>query len=202
VTTTIHLVRHAAHDLVDRVLVGRDDGVGLSGAGFRQAQALATRFAGGRIATVQSSPQLRAQQTAQPIAEMRGVPLRTAQELDELDMGAWTDRSFAELKHDPRWQLWNAQRANTRPPQGESMRELQRRVLGYLHYLATTYDGEDVVIVTHAEPIRAAVLHYLQRSLDDFATVQIAPASVTTILVRGRSGDIITNNGFRDFIAA
>src|SRR5205814_4109461 len=137
------------------------------------------------------------------IAARRGLPLRTTAEFDELDMGAWTGRSFAELKHDPQWQLWNTQRANAGPPQGESMRELQRRVVGHLHDVAKAYDGEEVVIVTHAEPIRAAVLHCLGLSLDEFPSVQIAPASVTTILVRGRSGEIVPNHkSFKDFVAA
>jgi probable phosphoglycerate mutase len=203
VTTTIHFVRHAVHDLVDRVLVGRDPGVGLSGAGIRQAQALGTHFAARSIARVQASPQLRARQTAQPIADLHGLRLEVVPEVDELDMGAWTGRSFQELERDPQWQLWNSQRNEARPPHGETMRELQRRVLRHLHHVGDAYRGEEVVIVSHAEPIRAAVLHFLALSPDDFLSVQIAPASVTTIVLRERSGEVVRNNDcIEDFVAA
>ena len=202
-TTTIHLVRHAVHEVVNRVLIGRNASIGLSGVGFQQAQALGNRFACSKLASVQSSPQLRARQTARPIAEMHGLPLEDAPEFDEIDMGTWTGRSFEELKHDPQWQVWNSQRDTARPPRGENMRELQRRVMDRLYHVAKTNGGEEVVIVSHAEPIRAAVLYYLQLSLDDFLSVQIAPASVTTIVMRGQSGEIVANSdSIRDFVAA
>src|SRR5205085_8476693 len=103
----------------------------------------------------------------------------------------------------PQWQVWNLQRDTARPPRGESMRELQRRVVDRLYHVAKTYGGEEVVIVSHAEPIRAAVLHYLQLSLDDFLSVQIAPASVTTFLMHGRSEEIVANSdSIKDFITA
>ena len=202
-TTTIHLVRHAAHELVDRVLIGRNTSIGLSGAGFQQAQALGNRFASSKLASVQSSPQLRARQTARPIAEMHGLPLEDAPEFDEIDVGTWTGRSFEELKHDSQWQVWNSQRDTARPPRGESMRELQCRVVDCLYHVAKTNGGEEVVIVSHAEPIRAAVLHYLQLSLDNFLGVQIAPASVTTLVMRGRNGEIVVNSdSIKDCVAA
>jgi len=40
-----------------------------------------------------------------------------------------------------------------------------------------------VVIVSHAEPIRAALLHYARIPLDNFLSVDIAPASVSTLAV-------------------
>jgi broad specificity phosphatase PhoE len=202
VTTTIHLVRHAAHELLDRVLVGRDPSVSLSGAGVRQAQALGKRFAASRTICVQSSPQLRARQTAEAIAQVHGLPLTTATEVDELDVGTWSGRSFADLDQDPQWRLWNSDRSRASPPGGESMHALQRRIVDHLTDVADAHRNGEVVIVSHAEPIRAAVLHYLELSLDAYNEVQVAPASVTTILVRGRSGEIILNNDHIEDLAA
>jgi probable phosphoglycerate mutase len=40
-----------------------------------------------------------------------------------------------------------------------------------------------VLIVSHAEPIRAALLHYSGIALDDFLSIEVDPASVSTLSV-------------------
>jgi len=55
-------------------------------------------------------------------------------------------------------------------------------------------------MVSHAEPIRAAVLHYCGLPLDDFARIAVEPASITTVLLRGRNGRIgRANERLEDF---
>ena len=179
--STVFFVRHAAHRYLGRVLVGRMPGVRLEETGHEQALALAERLKDEHITTVQSSPRERACETAEPIAGRAGVPLEIASALDEIDLGEWTGKSFAELNEDVRWQRWNAERAAARPPRGESMRELQRRVLEHLAALHAADPGGRFVLVSHAEVIRAAVLHCLDMPLDDFARIEIAPATISTI---------------------
>ena len=82
---------------------------------------------------MQTSPQPRARQTADAIALGAGLSSEIACNLNELDMGEWTGRSFAELERDPRWRAWNERRASSRPPGGESMAAIRRRMLGHLH---------------------------------------------------------------------
>src|SRR5215203_6843088 len=120
---TIFLVRHAAHDRVDRVLCGRMPGVGLGEAGRRQAEALARRFADAAVDAVWTSPLDRARETAEPIAGRLGLPVRTSDGLAEIDFGAWTGLPFDALRDDPRWRRWNEARGSERPPPGESMGE-------------------------------------------------------------------------------
>ena len=72
--TTLHLVRHAAHGLLGRVLAGRMPGVALTAEGTAQADALADALAGRPIRAVLSSPVQRAQATAAPIAARHGLP--------------------------------------------------------------------------------------------------------------------------------
>jgi len=160
-------------------------GVGLSPAGHEQASRLARQFADDRIDLVESSPQQRARETAQPIADALGVALRSDAGLDEIDLGEWTGSPFDRLGDDPRWRVWNERRGTSRPPGGESMRELQLRVVGYLERLRLS--DKNAVIVSHAEPIRAAILHYREIALDAFASIAIDPASVT-VLSMGRRG--------------
>jgi probable phosphoglycerate mutase len=192
VTTTIILVRHSHHDLIGRVLVGREPNVSLSVAGTRQAQRLAAVLVRRGVADVKSSPQLRARQTAWPIAAMLGKPVEIMAEFDEADFGAWSGRAFEQLQNDCHWQRWNSDREACRPPGGETMRELQSRVLAGLSRLAKAHPGQCIAVVTHAEPARAAVLNYRGISLGEFARVEIDPGSCTTLKFDGEQGAIVS----------
>jgi broad specificity phosphatase PhoE len=187
---TILLVRHTSYSLIDRLLVGRAPHVGLSELGWRQARALARDLAQRPISRVQSSPQRRARETAEPIARTLGLPVEIAPRMDELDVGLWTGASFEKLNRSPQWEAWNSKRSSTRPPKGESMQELQKRVLDHLATLECEHPGEDIVLVSHAEPIRAAILHYRGLSLDAFAQVKVDPGSITVLRLNGRDGEI------------
>jgi probable phosphoglycerate mutase len=192
--TTVHLVRHAVHPLVDRVLVGRTSGAQLGKEGREQARALARRLAGDRIAAVQSSPRERALETAALIAAPLGLPVDIVPELDEADFGQWAGCSFEQLNRDPRWFAWNSERGTARPPDGETMLELQKRILGHLSRLQEEKAETKVVLVSHAEVIRAALLHFLGIALDGFARVEIAPASISTLLLNGSGAQVIGCN--------
>ena len=61
------------------------------------------------------------------------------------------------------------------------MRELQNRVLAGLSRLAKAHPGRRIAVVTHAEPARAAVLHYRGIPLGEFARVEIDPGSCTAL---------------------
>jgi len=175
---------------VDAVLVGRMAGAGLDDNGREQACRIGRLLAGRGITAIQSSPQMRARQTAQPIAGQAGVPIEIADAVDEIDVGDWTGRPVSALEADPLWQLWNRARGSARPPRGESMQELQQRVVRHLYGLASECPDARVVVVSHAEVIRAALLHVLKLPLDDFWKVEVAPASISTLVIEGGRAEV------------
>ena len=176
----IHLIRHGEHALLGRVLCGRMAGVGLDEFGRRQMAACASRLSP-RPSMIQSSPRLRALQSANILAEPFRLPVEVVSDMDEIDVGDWTSASFAELDRDPHWQRWNARRGSNAPPNGESMQALQVRVVRHLVNLAREASCRTVAIVSHAEPIRAALLHFKGIPLDDFLSIEVAPASISTL---------------------
>jgi probable phosphoglycerate mutase len=183
---TIHLVRHGHHALIAGVLCGRTPGVELDELGCRQMSICAGRFRA-RPCAIQSSPQRRAQQSAGILGWHLGLPVEIVAAVDELDCGDWTGRSFDELAEDPNWQRWNSHRGTSRPPNGESMICLQRRVVQHIEQLRADCGDGAILIVSHAEPIRAALLYYANIPLDDFLSVAVDPASVSTLSI-DRSG--------------
>jgi broad specificity phosphatase PhoE len=191
-TTRVHLVRHAAHSLIDRVLVGRMEGVPLSEEGRRQACSLTRRLGTRRVAGIYTSPRQRARETAHIIADRIGLTPEVTTRLDEINFGSWTGRTFSQLGADPAWRYWNEARSRARPPGGETMREAQARALHYISETHRARPGSTIVMVTHAEIIRAVVLHCLAWPLDAWQGVEIAPASVTTLDIRPSGSALVS----------
>jgi len=183
VTTTFFLVRHAAHDRVGTVLCGRMPGVSLGSAGRAQAQRLSERFANENVASIRTSPLERARETAEPIAARLGKPLEVCASISEIDFGGWSGMSFEALEHDPRWISWNHARAVIRPPDGETMLEAQTRIVNAMEQLRNTYSGQSVMLVSHGDVIKAALLYCLGMPLDAYSRFDIEPASVSTVVI-------------------
>jgi len=177
---TIHLVRHGHHALLGRTLCGRKNGVPLDDIGCEEMARCAINLSP-RPSFIQSSPQRRCMQSASILGAHFRLPIEIVPAFDELDYGEWTGRPFDELSRDPQWSRWNRRRSSARPPAGESMRSLQNRVVSHLEQLRDDPGAGTVVAVSHAEPIRAALLYYARRRLDDFMSIEIDPASVSTL---------------------
>lgn len=183
-TTTFLLIRHAAHDNVGGFLAGRGVDVCLGEHGREQARRLAKRMYRHRPDTLHSSPRRRTRETAAAIRAALGVEESVAPELDEIDFGeSWCGRTFEELNQDPLWRRWNADRLHASTPAGETLRDVQDRIVGHIERVAGEMPEQAVALVTHADVIKVAVAHYLRLALDRIDLFDIAPASVSTLAV-------------------
>ena len=190
---TLFLIRHASHGLLDQVLAGRTPGVGLSEVGRREAEALARHLADRRIVRVLASPLERTRETAAVLAARLGCDVEVADEINEIDCGDWTGAAFPVLAADPRWQTWNAARAEAGTPNGETMRAVQARAMSLVERLADT--GEtSIALVSHSDVIKAIVCAVLGVSLDRHDAFAIDPASVTTLRFWGQVGRLVRMN--------
>lgn len=192
--TRFSLIRHGSHDVIDHILVGRMPGVRLNSEGRDQATRVANHLSREPVDAVESSPQLRAQEMAKPIAERFKLEIAISAGMDELDAGAWTGQSFAALDDDPLWSLWNTTRGAVRAPGGESMLELQTRAVDHLNRVASARPDGHVALCSHAEVIRAVALHALNLPLDDFHRVDIAPATISTFAIDRDGIEVIALN--------
>ncbi len=181
----IVLARHATCARMNSILLGRSVDPPLDEQGEGQARVLAASLLAIPRLIVESSPRRRARHTAGIIAAMRDTVVRVAPQMDEVDFGAWSGRSFADLAGDPQWRRWNKYRAVSRTPAGESIRDVQERAFAHLRKLAQTAHGETALIVTHAEVIRSIVLLAQQAPIEDYTRVEILPASLTRLTIEG-----------------
>ncbi len=180
---TYVLVRHGAHDLIGKRLVGRDPEIRLNAAGMKQANRLAAKLAGSEIDAVYSSPLTRAQETAMPIAARLGRPVQSAESINEFDFGDWTGAPFRDLERSAAWRMFNVFRSGTGAPNGESMLDVQARVIGFMNALREQKPDGRFVLVSHGDVIRAAILHLLGLTLDLYDRIEIGPGSLSTAVV-------------------
>ncbi|MFL5574996.1 MAG: histidine phosphatase family protein [Gemmatimonadaceae bacterium] len=192
--TTFLLVRHATCDPVGRSLAGRAPGVRLDADGRAQAHRLAARLAAAPLAAVYSSPLERARETAAAIAERAGVAVETHDGLTELDVGAWTGRTFAELAPDDLWRRFNSFRGGTRPPRGELMLEAQARAVAALLGLRDRHPSGVVAAVSHADVIKGIVAHVAGIPLDLTHRLEVSPASVSVVTIDAEGARLLRLN--------
>ena len=176
-----YLIRHAMNDFVGKKLAGRMPGVHLNEEGRAQARLLARKLAAAGIERVYSSPRERALETAEALSEAMGVKVETRPTLDEVESGDWTGKTFAELEADPRWQTYNRFRSGTRVPGGETMLETQGRVVTEILNLYEAHPSATIAILSHADPIRAALVYFLGMPIDFFHRIEISPASFSVL---------------------
>jgi broad specificity phosphatase PhoE len=183
-TTTFFLLRHAAHDDVGSYLAGRSPNVLLGPNGRAQAVRLAERMQREKFAAIISSPRERTQETAHAVSVTCEVgPIELRHDLDEIDFGSWSGKSFVELNLDPAWHRWNEQRLVAVTPGGESMKAVRKRIYGCMRDLCRLHSGETVVLVTHADVIKSAVCSVLGMAADGGFRFDIDPASISVVVM-------------------
>jgi probable phosphomutase (TIGR03848 family) len=182
-STLLLLVRHGQTPTTGATLPGRARGLHLAEAGIAQAGAVATRIAGLEgVAAVYASPLERTRETAKPIARALGLKVVSEKGLLECDFGEWTGAKLADLRKKPEWSTVQRYPSGFRFPGGESFPEMQQRMVSTLDRLAERHRGATAVVVSHADPIKAAVAHALGTHLDLFQRIVISPCSVSAIL--------------------
>jgi len=194
-TTTILLVRHGETPTTGKVLPGRAPGLHLADVGRAQAVVVAERLAGIEVAALYCSPLERTVETAAPIAEAFGLEAILEPGLLECDFGEWTGADLSELNAKPEWATIQRAPSTFRFPGGESFPEMQFRIVSAIERIRTTHEGETVVCVSHADPIKAAVAYALGTHLDLFQRIVVSPCSVSAIaFTPGQAPVVLTVN--------
>ena len=180
--TVFHLVRHGEHVWRGRgILAGRSAGVGLTHEGRAQMIAIGQCLGGEEIVGLYASPLQRTRESAEILAARLGLAVQFRDDLIELDFGEWTGLSFDEVRRDGRWEAWRTCRSLAAVPGGETMRQVQVRTVDALAELHRLHQRGAVVVVSHGDVIRAALLFALGMPLDLYARIEIGIASISTI---------------------
>lgn len=195
--TTLYLVRHGHTDFVAQgKLPGHLPGIHLTEQGAAQAAQLAERLRGAHLGGVYCSPLERARQTAKPIAEAAGLPVSIRPGLSELDIGSWQGLSLKAARRRKLWATVQFAPSMARFPQGESFIEAQSRIVSEIEHLRTLHPSRKAAFacVSHADPIKLAIAHYLGLPLDLFQRLTVAPASISVLELNPRGARLLSMN--------
>lgn len=214
--TTVFLVRHGSTSTTGKVLPGRAAGLHLSDAGREQAEAVAARLSAWSeavshrmrrtgqagepqpgISAVYSSPLERTRETAAPIAKALGVRVKVERGLLECDFGEWTGSLLKDLVKLPEWSTVQRYPSGFRFPGGESFAGMQARIVDTIGRLRAAHSGETIVVVSHADPIKAAVADAVGSHLDLFQRIVISPCSVTAVVYGSHGPTVLAVNSTR-----
>jgi broad specificity phosphatase PhoE len=180
--TTIHLIRHGANDYVETGrLAGRATGVVLNERGTREASRLASEPVLQKVAAIYSSPLERARQTAEPLAEALGLEIQVLEDLNEIDFGEWTGRDYKELENNEEWKRYNLFRSGSPATGGESLIDVQYRMIRAVGQIRHAHPEEDVAVFSHGDPIRSLMCWSLGIPLDLILRIDIGLCSLSTI---------------------
>jgi len=151
--TVVHLLRHGEVDNPTHILYGRLPNFHLSEAGVLMAKRAAATLVTRDVVAVVSSPLERAVETATPIAEQFGLPIRVDDRLIEA-ANHFEGRTFGvgdgALKHPGNWRhVVNP----FRPSWGEPYEEIAARVLAAVVAARDEARGHEAVCVSHQLPI-------------------------------------------------
>ncbi|MDQ3932707.1 MAG: histidine phosphatase family protein, partial [Actinomycetota bacterium] len=178
---TVILVRHAVTAATGRRLGGRTPAP-LSDQGRTQAEAAAERLAVLPVKAVYSSPMVRTLQTADAIARRHRIRVRELEGVQEFDYGTWTDRPLGQLRRTKLWRVIQAAPSRVTFPKGESFRDAQTRAVDAIERVVRRHpDRATVVVVSHADVIKAIVAHYAGIPLDLFQRLVVGPTSVSVL---------------------
>ncbi len=193
-STRVVLVRHAVTAQTGPLLSGRAPGIDLSADGRAQAERTAERLAVLPVAAVYSSPLERTMQTAELIAKHHGRDVVIEPGVLEADYGDWTGGEIKELVKTDLWKVVQRSPSRASFPGGESIATMQARIVAAIEAIAARHPGEVVVVVSHADPIKAAVAQFTGLHLDQFQRLVISPASVTVLELTDVGATLLCSN--------
>lgn len=161
---------------------GQSD-VPLTDEGRYQAKLLSESLEGERIDTVYASDLERTIETAEIIAKPHGLKVALAPDMREINFGIWEGYTYEEIiaQWPEEFEKWKEDPFRISPPDGETFLELCTRVSKFLKITARKHPEENVLIVSHAGPIRAVLLTLLNLKYEFFWKFKISNTSLTII---------------------
>lgn len=169
----------------------------LSPRGVEQAQRLAARLKPRHLDHIYASPLLRANHTAQVVAEAKGMAVLPLPGVMEYDFGELSGMNLTEIEaRHP--ELAAAHRARGRryvPWPGEEGREVFReRVCSALWALEQEHESETIAVFSHGGPIAVFCQSVLGLDLEHRAPFVVDNTAIFEIEVRNARGTLWTTN--------
>lgn len=183
----IYLVRHAKPDVKQGIYYGGGTDVGLSSEGAECARTLAQKL-GINPPNLCTSRMLRAKQTLEHLFPARRDSFKVVEDLHEILGGDFEMKPFDEIVKlwDEKFKQDNKEIADCGFPNGETLRDVQRRAVKALENLLCQTEG-DILIVLHGGVIWTLLCHYFDFDINKVFSYPMHYCSVAE-LEQNKSG--------------
>ena len=184
--TIVHLLRHGEVYNPDKILYGRLPAFVLSDLGHQMAERVADAIKDRDIVEVWASPLERAQQTATPLAEAKGLDILTDDRIIEADNvfeGQRVSIGDGVLRQPKAWRhLYNP----FTPSWGEPYKDVASRMRSAVNSARDAARGHEILLVSHQLPVWISRLDHEDRRLwHDPRNRQCNLASLTSLAFEG-----------------
>ncbi|MEK6856145.1 MAG: histidine phosphatase family protein [Nanoarchaeota archaeon] len=199
----IYLIRHAESEMNNNchLIGGRSNSTPLSKTGVYQANLLGKRLkqSGVVFDNIYSSSAKRTQETARNVGlhlEFSLDDVVITPKLLELDQGDWEGKPRTQVYTPETLSLINANNWKFTPPNGESQKDVEDRMLEWLkEYVLSKYPEEKTIgIFTHGMAIKCLLRGIMDFSSDLTYKINLDNASITRLKYSERGWHLITIN--------
>lgn len=180
----IIFLRHGqAKNNTERILAGRSSGVNLTEEGILQVQNIAKIMKPLPISAVYSSPIQRAKNTAEIVARSNSINYSLDDRLIELEMGKFTGMHYDDIfsKHGNVFLKYYEEQPDIIQNGVETFANVKNRVLDIVNFVSKKYSNQNVVLVTHMDPIKAIISTILKLTPKSLFELVVSNASLTII---------------------
>ena len=178
---SIIFLRHGqAKNNIERILTGRTPGVPLTEKGIDQAEKAAKFLEHMNISAIYSSPIERARHTAEIVGKHNSIDVTIDDRLIELDMGKFTGVPYDEIfnSHGNVFMKFYNGELEIAHNGVETFSEVKKRILGIVDHVIENHPDQNVVLVTHMDPIKAMLSTVVDLTPTNLFELIIANASL------------------------
>jgi len=189
----IIFLRHGqAKNNTERILAGRTEGVPLTDTGIKQAEHTAQLLADMNISAIYSSPIERAKHTAEIAGKHNSLDVTIDDRLIELDMGKFTGMPYDEIfkSHGNVFMKFYNGELEIAHNGVETFPDVKKRILGIVDHIIEKHPDENVLLVTHMDPIKAMLSTVIDLSPTNLFELIIANASLNIFREKDRKFSI------------
>ncbi len=201
----IYLVRHGRTTAnKDGILAGRTKGVNLDSEGLKQVLNTSFVLSDVKFKKIFSSPMERCIATTEIILKNNNYKSKflISNDLNECDYGKWQNKKLKDLRKEKLWKQVQNCPSKVTFPGGESFNNILNRFKKFIIKESSKLKkDENLLIVSHGDPIRLFIAYSLGIEMDKFQKVMIDPSSISIVDIWKKNIIVKSMNNRLDFIS-
>ncbi|NMH86645.1 alpha-ribazole phosphatase [Flavivirga algicola] len=182
----IYIIRHTTPNIEKGICYGQTD-LDLADTYSKEFKTITQQIPNSKSYLVKSSPLKR----CALLANHLNSQVLFDDRLKEFDFGDWEMKRWNDISEET-LNPWMEDFVNTRVPNGESYIDLASRVHSFFEDIIYSKDKQNLIIVTHAGPIRAFLASVLNIPLEKSFHIKIKYGAIFHLKREGNSWNLIS----------